>query len=71
MELRDRLDLPAARLAEVRAAIAGHGLLGDLIRWGARAQPQRLVVDVIVQDEYTYDVVLDFGGGLFLVYDTT
>jgi hypothetical protein len=43
----------------------------DGVRWSAHGEPPRCLVDLIVQDEYTYDVDLDHGDGLFLVYDTT
>ncbi len=47
------------------------GCLADVVRWGMEADPVRLIVDVVVQDEYTHDVVLDYGEGLHLVFDTT
>ncbi|MEZ4382276.1 MAG: hypothetical protein R3A79_13070 [Nannocystaceae bacterium] len=67
----DRAGLPPAQRQAIAAAIAGQRILADVVRWGARCEPARLVVDVIVQDEYTHDVVLDYGGGVHLVYDTT
>ena len=67
----DRAGLPPAQRAAIAQAIAEQRILADVIRWGARCEPPRLVVDVIVQDEYTHDVILDYGGGLHLVYDTT
>ncbi|MCA9638167.1 MAG: hypothetical protein KC420_19195 [Myxococcales bacterium] len=71
MDPIDRVGLPPERLAAIRAALAGQAILADVVRWGARAEPPRMIVDVVVQDEYTHDVVLDHGDGLFLVYDTT
>ncbi|HET9624806.1 MAG TPA: hypothetical protein VFP84_25740 [Kofleriaceae bacterium] len=55
----------AAVPAEVAAAVAGLGLLEDVIR-----HPALRLVDVIVQDEYTHDVVVAAGAG-FVVFDTT
>jgi len=71
MELRDRVGLPEPLRLDVERAVAGLGCLADVIRWGVRTVPERLIVDVIVQDEYTHDVILDYGDGLFLVFDTT
>jgi len=71
MELRDRVGLSAPLRIEVERSIAGLGCLADVVRWGVRTVPERLIVDVIVQDEYTHDVILDYGGGLYLVFDTT
>jgi hypothetical protein len=39
--------------------------LEDVLRWGAD------VLDVIVQDEYTHDVVTRDPTGVILVFDTT
>lgn len=52
------------------AVLAHHALathldtLEDVLRWGAH------VLEVVVQDEYTHDVVVTRGEG-FLVFDTT
>ena len=45
--------------------------LADVIRWGLSRSPERTVVDVVVQDEYTHDVVMDWDDGRYLVFDTT
>ena len=39
--------------------------LEDILRWGAH------VVDVVVQDEYTHDVIARGHADGFLVFDTT
>ncbi len=51
--------------AALEREVARHGSLVDAIRFSPT------VVDVVVQDEYTHDVVLGGRHGLFLVYDTT
>ena len=66
MDLDNRANLSSATLSDLEREIAGHLSLVDALG----SSPA--VVDVVVQDEYTHDVVL--GGradGLFLVYDTT
>ena len=45
--------------------------LADVIRWGLSRSPERMVVDVIVQDEYTHDIVMDWDDGRYLVFDAT
>lgn len=45
--------------------------LEDVVRWGLAQKPVCLVEDVIVQDEYTHDVVLKHPSGVYLVYDST
>jgi len=48
-----------------------HRTLDEVVRWGLSQTPQRLVTKVVVQDEYTHDVVLRWDEGVYLVYDTT
>ncbi len=49
---------------ELQAIIASHRTLEDVIRF-------RLPIDVIVQDEYTHDVVVCWRDAIHVVYDTT
>ena len=49
--------------------------LAQVLDWGAR-QPagdvlKQIVADVIVQDEYSHDVIVPWKGELVLVYGTT
>jgi len=71
MPLENRAGLPSAQLAALDAETARHETLADVVRWGLAREPQLVVAEVVVQDEYTHDVVLPYGGGRFLVYDTT
>jgi hypothetical protein len=52
---------PAARL----------GTLADVLRFGFAQTPPWNLLDVIVQDEFTHDVVIAGPGPAFLVLDTT
>lgn len=61
---------PAVR-ASIQALFAAQKTMEDVVRWGLAQKPPRLVEDVIVQDEYTHDVVLRHPSGVYLVYDTT
>jgi hypothetical protein len=47
------------------------GSLHALIRWGLDRDPPLVVADVVIQDEYTHDVVMPYRGDRFLVFDTT
>ena len=44
--------------------------LEELIRWCAEQTPPRTIADVITQDEYTHDVVVE-DADRWLVFDTT
>ena len=57
--------------AQVLAAIApagGHVTLEKVVPWAAARGGD--IVDIVVQDEFTHDVVVGVDG-VFLVYDTT
>ncbi len=66
-----REGVTVADAAAIEAFVAEQHSLDRVIRDGLALDPPALVVDVIVMDEYTHDVVLPWRDGLFLVYDTT
>lgn len=68
--LEDRVGLAPDRYAALAGMVATQRTLEHVVRWGLAFEPPRLVCDVIVQDEYTHDVVQPYEE-LFLVYDTT
>jgi hypothetical protein len=55
---------PAARVSLA-------GTLEDLLRFGFTQPPPWELVDVIVQDEFTHDVIIQGPARAFLVFDTT
>ncbi len=55
----------------IETLIAAQKTLEDVVRWGLGITPMQLVKDVVVQDEYTHDVVMAHPSGVWLVYDTT
>jgi hypothetical protein len=65
------MPLPADTVASIEAVVGGHRTLEDVVRWGLAQKPARLVERVVVQDEYTHDVVVRWADGVYLVYDTT
>lgn len=71
MGVDNRAGIAPARLREIEAAVADQGCLQDAVRWALSRTPPRLVSDVIVQDEFTHDVVIPYDEALHLVYDTT
>jgi hypothetical protein len=55
-----------------RAALAMRlTTLEELLRFGFAQRPPWELVDVIVQDEYTHDVIIRGPEPAFLVFDTT
>ena len=44
--------------------------LHAVVQWGLAQTPSYMVVEVIIQDEFTHDVVVH-AGDVFLVFDST
>lgn len=65
LPLEVRAPLSAAARAEVERAIGDATTLGELVQRGAR------VIDVVVQDEFTHDVVVAHAAERYLVFDST
>ncbi len=57
--------------SSIETLVASHKTLEDVVRWGLGSKPLQMVRDVIVQDEYTHDVVIGHPSGVWLVYDAT
>ena len=58
-------------LDAIEALIARQKTLEDVVAWALAQRPPRLVERVVVQDEYTHDLVIRYADGVYLVYDTT
>jgi hypothetical protein len=71
MRIDNHAGLEAAQLEALARLVARHETLQDVVRWGVLYTPPLLIVDIVVQDEFTHDVIVPFRDGLHLVYDTT
>ena len=71
MELDDRVGLDAVEAQALAADLGRLGSLHALLRWGLGHEPALVIDDVVIQDEFTHDVVIPYRDGLFLVFDTT
>ncbi|QDE91967.1 hypothetical protein BHS06_24955 [Myxococcus xanthus] len=69
--LTDRASLPQEARSALEQELASLTLLQDVVRWGFASSPPRDVTEVIVQDEFTHDVVMPWMEGSYLVFDTT
>jgi hypothetical protein len=45
--------------------------LEQVIRWGLQHTPPLVIAEVLVQDEYTHDVILPWTQARWLVFDST
>ena len=71
MPFIDRASLDPTERAALEMWTERQRTLEEVVRWGLLLRPPSLIVDVVVQDEYTHDVVMPYKNGLYLVYDTT
>lgn len=58
-------------LETIEVLTSSQRTMEDVVRWGLAMRPPKLVTQVVVQDEYTHDVVIPFSDEVYLVYDTT
>lgn len=70
----NRANLPVDMFEELRFELKDHRSLQDLLRW-AEEQPEEFLIpgtiaELIVQDEFTHDLVVPWQG-YFLIYGTT
>jgi hypothetical protein len=75
MRVENPCGLPEDRLAVITNDAAQSTTVGQLLEWG-RKHPALfasagVLSDVVVQDEFTHDVVAALTNGLVLVYDST
>lgn len=72
MLLHDHASLSPARREEILAVVARHTTLERVVRWAYAQTPGLDIHDVLVQDEFTHDVILPAPPlDVVLVYDST
>jgi hypothetical protein len=75
MHVKNYTNLSAQQFEQIASELAQHRTLGDVLDWGF-GQPKgavlpQIVADVVVQDEYSHDVIVPWRDGLVIVYGTT
>ena len=69
--IHDYAGLPPTERADLESAVQPLGTLGHVLGWArAQARPWS-VAEIVTQDEYTRDVVLEASGRPYLAFDTT
>ena len=75
MRVVNHADLSAEQFAEVEHELSGPQNLNDVMKWALAHPPgtfaRAVVAGVVVQDEFTHDVIVPWRDNLVLVYDTT
>ncbi len=75
MKVINHANLESEEIARLESELSGQQNLNDVMKW-ALSHPKgvftpSVVSQVIVQDEFTHDVIVPYRDGLVLVYDTT
>ena len=70
-EIREVQYIGSSELDEIRNIVISHNNLSDIVRWIASTEENKVISDVIVQDEYTHDVLVNYKEKIYLVYDVT
>ena len=75
MRVANHANLSSDAVADIAADLSGQENLKDVMAWALSSLSEAfipsIVSEVIVQDEFTHDVVVPWRDGLVLVYDTT
>jgi hypothetical protein len=75
MQVQNYAKMSADGLASVEAEVGGHRTIDDVLKWGftqgSATISRQIISDVIVQDEFTHDLIVPWREGLVLVYGTT
>jgi len=75
MRVSHRNNLPPETIAKVEVEICDQKDLRGVMNWALK-EPRgsftpQVVAEVVIQDEFTHDVIIPWRDGLVLVYDTT
>jgi hypothetical protein len=71
IQLHDHAGLAPVDRAALTTAIQGLRTLADVLEWAKNQSPPRSVSEIVTQDEYTHDIVLEANGRPYLAFDTT
>lgn len=58
-------------VSHVARAVGGFSMLEEVVRWSFARTPPRDITEVVVQDEFTHDVVIAWDDEIYLVFDAT
>jgi hypothetical protein len=75
MRVVNYANLSAEQLAVIEGELSGQQNLNDAMKWAFAHSPgvfiPTVISEVIVQDEFTHDVIIPWRDNLVLIYDTT
>jgi hypothetical protein len=75
MRVVNHANLSSQEISQIEIELSGQENLNDVMKW-ALSHPKgtfipSIVAEVVVEDEFTHDVIIPYRDSLVLVYDTT
>jgi hypothetical protein len=67
----DYAGLTSGERQALETEIESRRTLADVLAWARETNPPGTVAEIVTQDEYTHDVVVEVTGRPYLVFDTT
>ena len=75
MKFTNRTTLATGQFAELESDLIKHKTLKDVLLWGYQqsngTMHPHIIADIVIQDEYSHDVIVPWKEGIVLVYGTT
>ena len=69
--MENRAHLPGDIFGPLAQVVAGHRSIKHALDWLANLQPPLTISDMVTQDEFSHDILVEYFRGLYLVYDVT
>ncbi len=67
----NRSNLAPDAFASLAAVLSQHRSIKHALDWLSGHQPPLTLSDIIAQDEFCHDILVEYSGGVWLVYDTS
>ena len=75
MKFTNRTTLATGQFIELESDVSKHKTLKDVLLWGYQQSKgtmhPHIIADIVIQDEYSHDVIVPWKEGIVLVYGTT
>ena len=69
--IENRGNVASAVFAPIAEAVASHRSMKHALDWLVSHDPPLTLNDMVTQDEFSHDILVQYPGGLWLVYDST
>lgn len=69
VSVENRANLPHGEFDAVARAVERHATMERALAWFAAHSPRLVPEDLIVQDEFSFDLLVPYRNGLYLCYD--